>query len=174
MHQLHPTIRPERPDDADAIDRVEAAAFPTRAEADLVPAVRASGASPCISLVAELDGRVVGHALFTPVTVTSDQPWSAMALGPVAVEPAHQRRGIGSALIRAGLEACRTLNENVVFVLGHPEYYPRFGFVPAHRFGIRWELLAEPSDAFMLVELSPGALAGRQGVVRYLPAFSAV
>ena len=166
-------VRPERPTDADAIDRVASAAFPTRAEANLLRAVRQSGVSPCVSLVAEIDGRIVGHALFTPVSVRSDSPWSAMALGPVAVEPAQQRRGVGSALIRAGLKACRALGEHVVFVLGHPEYYPRFRFVPAHQFGIRWEHLDEPSDAFMLIELSPGALAGRCGVVRYLPAFGA-
>jgi putative acetyltransferase len=167
-------IRPERAGDEGAIDRVESSAFPTRAEAELVRAIRASGAAPCISLVAEIDGRVVGHALFTPVSVQSDLPWHAMALGPIGVEPAHQRCGVGSALLRAGLTACRALGHHVVFVLGHPEYYARFGFMPAHARGLRWERLDEPSDAFMVVELAPGALAGRRGVVRYLSAFDDV
>ena len=172
MQQPQIDIRRERPDDVDEIDRVESSAFPTRAEADLVRAIRASGASPYVSLVAEIDRRVVGHALVSPVSVTSDAPWAAMALGPIAVEPPQQRRGVGSALVRAGLTACWELHHGVVFVLGHPGYYARFGFAPAHRFQVRWEHLDGPSDAFMLIELSPGALAGRRGIVGYLPQFS--
>src|SRR5688572_8724704 len=99
-------IRPERSDDADAVDRIEASAFPTRAEADLVRALRDAKPTPLISLVAEVDERVVGHILFTPVTVQCQTPWTALALGPVAVEPAWQRRGVGSRLVRAGLDAC--------------------------------------------------------------------
>jgi putative acetyltransferase len=89
----------------------------------------------------------------------------------MAVRSAWQRRGIGSRLVRAGLEECRRAGHgSVVVVLGHPEYYPRFGFVPASRHGVTWEHPA-PAEAFMLLELRPGALGGRGGVVRYAPEF---
>lgn len=167
-------IRAEHPDDEAEIDRVEASAFPTRAEADLVRALRRSDARPIISLVAEVEARIVGHILFTPVIVESRPTWTALGLGPVAVEPAFQRRGIGAALVRAGLDTCREVGEHIVFVLGHPLYYPRFGFAPAHPFGIFWEHRREAFDAFMLVELTRGALRGRCGIVRYLPEFAEV
>jgi putative acetyltransferase len=168
MRQSHIIIRSERPADDDAIDRVESAAFPTRDEADLVRALRRPGARPFISLVAEVDARIVGHILFTPVTVASKgETWAAMGLGPMAVEPAEQRRGVGSRLVRAGLDACRAIGGRVVVVLGHPSYYPRFGFARADRLGLFWEHLREPNDAFMVAELTPGALARRTGVVRY-------
>ena len=175
MRQLHDIIRSERRADEDAIDRVESSAFPTRAEADLVRALRAAGAQPFISLVAEADERVVGHALFTGVTVESvGGSWTALGLGPMAVEPAVQRRGIGSRLVRAGFDACRAIGEPVVFVLGHPRYYPRFGFARADRLGLFWERLRAPNDAFMVAELLPGARAGREGVVRYRVEFDSV
>jgi putative acetyltransferase len=168
-------IRPERESDLAAVRRVNLAAFPTALEADLVDALRGSIA-PLISLVAEVGGEVAGHILFTPVTVEQDRGgadvWRALALGPMAVLPAHQGRGIGSALVQAGLDECRRRGERAVFVLGHPEFYPRFGFVPAAPLGFQcqWDV---PPEAFMVAELAPGAIAGRRGKVVYHPAFGA-
>jgi putative acetyltransferase len=115
---------------------------------------------------------VAGHILFTPVTVGEDDAVRpAIALGPMSVLPSFQRQGIGGALVRAGLEECRRSGRPLVFVLGHPEYYPRFGFVPTASRGIRWEHPA-PEEAFLLVELEGGAADGVRGVVRYHPRFS--
>ena len=121
--------------DNDAVERVNRAAFETAAEAGLVRRLRAS-ARPLVELVAEDDGEIVGHIVFSPATLCADTDFPAMGLGPMAVIPEHQRQGVGSALLRAGLERCRELGRGAVFVLGHPEFYPRFGFVPASRYGI--------------------------------------
>ncbi len=143
-------------------------------EADLVDALRAAG-GVTLSLVAVIDARVVGHILFSPVVVAAPGggEWAAVGLGPMAVAPEHQRAGIGSALIRRGLDELREAGHLVVVVVGHPSYYPRFGFVRASAHGLRWEHQV-PDDVFMVCELSPGALAGRAGEVRYRPEFSRV
>jgi putative acetyltransferase len=167
-------VRPETPADHAAVRAVNEAAFGRPEEARLVDVLRTSAPS-FVSLVATDErAQVVGHILFTPVTVTSEaSTWSAMGLGPMAVAPAAQRAGVGSALVRAGLDACRAAGHDVVVVLGHPEYYPRFGFVPAPPRGItcKWPV---PDDVFMVAELTPGALGGRRGCVEYDPAFDAV
>jgi putative acetyltransferase len=110
---------------------------------------------------------IIGHILFTPVKLACDpQPSTIMALAPMSVRPAWQHRGIGSALVRDGLAACRTAGHDVVIVVGHPAYYPRFGFVRAHPLGLTSDP-AFPDEAFMVAELTPGALRGRRGVVVY-------
>lgn len=110
---------------------------------------------------------VVGHILFIHVTIESrGTSFTAVGLGPMAVLPAHQRKGIGLQLVRAGLEECRLLGHEDVVVLGHPDYYPRFGFVRASTYGIRWEHDA-PYEAFMVLELRRGALSGIIGMVKY-------
>ncbi len=163
-------IRPERPDDVAAVHTVNAAAFGQPEEADLVDALRLAGAAT-LSLVAERDGEIVGHILFSPVTIESDRgSFEAIGLAPMAVAPSCQRQGIGSRLIRAGLRECRRAGHEIVVVLGHPEYYPRFGFVPSKPLGIRYEAEV-PEEAFMVLELRQGALAGRGGIVRYRPEF---
>jgi len=168
-----PTVRAETPEDHAAVRRVNELAFARAGEADLVDALRA-GAAPRVSLVAEEGGRVVGHILFSPVTVESGAgDWGAMALAPMAVLPERQGRGVGSALVREGLKECLRLGHEVVFVLGHADYYPRFGFRPAARAGLGCEYPV-PEENFMVAELSPGALAGRTGLVRYAPEFGAV
>ncbi|MGH8544150.1 MAG: GNAT family N-acetyltransferase [Gammaproteobacteria bacterium] len=95
-----------------------------------------------------------------------------MGLGPMGVTPAHQGKGLGSALVRAGLKRCKELGYGAVVVLGHPDYYPRFGFVPAARSGIYCEYDAA-EEAFMFIELQPGYLKNAQGTIRYHPAFDA-
>jgi putative acetyltransferase len=165
-------IRAEEPRDSRAIHSVEAAAFGQPTEAELVDALRRD-ATPLVSLVADDAGAIVGHALFSPVTLDGNPALRLMGLGPMAVAPARQRSGIGAALVREGLAACARTGIAGVVVLGHPEYYPRFGFVPASRFGIGSEYDA-PDEAFMAIELVAGTLAAATGTVRYHPAFGAV
>ena len=166
-------VRPEEPGDIAAIRRVNEQAFGRPAEADLVDLIRDRGKTTC-SLVAISEGRVVGHILFTPVTIEAGGTvTAALGLGPMAVQSSHQRQGIGSLLVRTGLAACRDAGHGCVVVLGHPEYYPRFGFVPASRHGVLWEHPA-PDEAFMLLELRAGTLAGRGGIARYLAEFGGV
>ena len=116
----------------------------------------------------------MGHILFTRVTVTeAGVARPALALAPMAVLPAFQNRGVGSALVRRGLEEARALGHRVVIVLGHPRYYPRFGFRPARPLGIRSPFDA-PADAFLVLGLEAGALDGLRGLVEYPPEFSQV
>lgn len=163
-------IRPEILTDVPRIHAINCAAFETPAEAGLVDVLREQ-ARPVISLVAEMHGAVIGHILFSPVTLDTDPALPLMGLAPMAVALEHQHSGIGSALVRAGLAQCRANGAAGVVVLGHPEYYPRFGFVPATGYGLRSEYDA-PDEAFMALELMPGAFAGRKGLVRYHPAFA--
>jgi putative acetyltransferase len=165
-------VRPEEERDWTAVHVLNAAAFPSRAEADLVDILR-HGARPLVSLVAEADDAVVGHLMLSPVSLPGHPALPIMGLGPMAVAPERQRGGIGSALVRAALAACAELGVAAVVVLGHPEYYPRFGFAPAARFGIACEYEA-PVEAFMLLELHPGVLQGVTGTVRYHAAFATV
>lgn len=165
------SIRAEAEDDVRAVHEVNTSAFGSPQEARLVDALRMA-AQPLVSLVAEKDGAVVGHILFTPVTL-ADSSDLIMGLAPMAVMPDFQGSGIGSSLVRAGLERCKELGAGAAVVLGHPEYYPRFGFVPAARFDLRCEYDISP-EAFMAVELRPGALRGVSGTVRYHTAFANV
>lgn len=165
-------IRAEGPDDAAAVRRVNELAFDGYAEADIIDALRAAGAV-VLSLVAlDDDGGVIAHALVTPVTVKTDAgEVGLVGLGPVAVLPSAQQRGIGMQLIEVCLERLRELGHAAVVVVGEPDYYARFGFIPAGRWGLRWEVDA-PEDVFMVLELTPGRLAGISGTVRYRPEFT--
>jgi putative acetyltransferase len=147
-------------------------AFETSAEADLVDALRQQ-AQPIISLVAEVDLRIAGHILFTPATLSPHSELKIMGLGPMAVLPTKQRQGIGSTLVRTGLDECQWLGTNVVVVLGHARYYPRFGFRPASAFGLTSQFNV-PDDVFMALEMTAGVLRGRRGTIRYHPAFASV
>jgi len=114
----------------------------------------------------------VGHIAFSRVKVEAEHSsFEAIALAPMSVLPANQRKGIGSQLVRAGLKECRHLGYEIVVVLGHPNYYPRFGFSPAKPKGIDCEFQV-PDEAWMILELKDGALAGRRGTVRFQPEFS--
>jgi putative acetyltransferase len=162
-------IRFETPRDIVAIRRVTEAAFGRANEADLVEALRRD-AQPFISLVADRSGQVVGHICFTPVTIGADgRSAGSVGLGPMAVAPELQKQGIGSRLITAGLEECRRQGCTLVVVVGHPTYYPRFGFRTAKLFGLTCEY-AVPDDVFMALPL--GAEPVPAGMVRYHPAFA--
>ena len=165
-------IRLEEEQDWPAVRAVNESAFETSAEADLVDALREQ-AAPLVSLVAANHGSIVGHILFSPVTLSGHPELKIMGLAPMAVTRPYQSQGIGSLLVRAGLEECTKLGFGAVVVLGHPRYYPRFGFVPAGRYGIACEYEV-PEDAFMLVELRPGYLRTASGTIRYHAAFASL
>ena len=165
-------IRHERNADRPQVRQVNEAAFGAAAEATLVDLLRAE-AAPCISLVADDEGTIVGHIMFSPVALSTDPHLRMMGLAPMAVLPERQRQGIGTALIGQGLAACASLGAGAVVVLGHPGYYPRFGFVPASRFHLACEYDVA-DDVFMAVELTPGFLSGRAGMIRYHAVFSRV
>jgi putative acetyltransferase len=163
-------IRQERPEDRAAVRGVNALAFEQSAEADLVEALHEAKAVT-LSLVAVRGGQIVGHILFSPVRIQSPSgDFGAIGLGPMAVLPEHQGCGIGSRLVLAGMAELLLAGHEAVIVLGHPEFYPRFGFVPASTYGIRWEQEV-PDEVFMALELKPGALQGCGGVVQYRPEF---
>lgn len=168
------TIRPEKPEDAPAIRIVIEQAFGSAAEADLVDALRRNGKAT-LSLVAEDDdGRIVGHILFSPVMVeTGEGELVGVGLAPMAVLPEFQNRGVGSSLVKNGLDRCREDGHSFAVVLGHSGYYPRFGFTRASRFGIRSEYEVADEN-FMAIELRDGALQNKAGMVRYQPEFNEV
>jgi putative acetyltransferase len=162
-------IRHETAADAGAIREVVRRAFGRDDEASLVDALRADSYSR-FSLVAEVDDEVVGHVLFSELLIQSESSiTSALALAPVAVLPERQRQGIGSELIRRGLETCRAQSHGIVVVLGHPQFYQRFGFSSALAAGLHCAFSGKPS--FMALELVAGALAGLSGKVAYPPPF---
>lgn len=159
-------IRPETSEDYLTVHRVNKLAFPGSNEADLVEALR-KVAFPYISLVALVNAQVVGHIFFSPVSIESEKStFTALGLAPMAVLPQYQRQGIGSALVQEGLKECQRIGYDVVVVIGHKDYYPRFGFVSAKQKGLRCEYDV-PDDVFMVAKLKPEALAGRQGLVKY-------
>ncbi len=163
------TLRPEQPEDIAGIRRVNENAFQTRAEADLVDLCRQRG-KVALSLAAVLEDRVVGHVLFTPVTLEPQYPaGGGLGLGPIAVLPELQGQGIGSRLMRAGLENMRRRDENFVVLLGNPGYYSRFGFKPGRAAGLSSDY--GDGDEFQMLELHPGRLAGVGGRVKYVPEF---
>ncbi|HEX2223262.1 MAG TPA: N-acetyltransferase [Thermoanaerobaculia bacterium] len=167
------TIRTETSADAAAIHEVNQLAFGQPDEAVLVDRLREQGAAE-VSLVAEAEGEIVGHILFSPVVVHDPAfTGSAVGLAPMAVRPGWQRRGIGGALIREGLRRCAEAGHGAVVVLGHAEYYPRFGFRPAHEWGLRCEYPVPP-EVFQAQELRPGAFTGAPALVTYHPAFAAL
>ncbi len=172
------TIREETAADFQSVWLVNELAFGRPQEAALVDALRAS-ARPYLSLVAEIGWRVAGHIFFSPVTIEDgenedgENVSGAFGLGPMAVLPELQRRGVGSQLVRRGLEECLRRRHEVIVVLGHPEYYPRFGFEPARARGLTCQY-AVPDEVFMVKELREGALDGLKGLVKYHPEFDKV
>lgn len=163
-------IRTEQKNDHAVVHAVNISAFSTPAEAELVDALREQ-VQPIISLVAEVSGDITGHIMFSPTSLSGDASLKMMGLAPMAVAPEQQRKGIGSMLVRAGLEECRLLGVAAVVVLGHPEFYPRFGFSPASRFGMDSEYDVA-KELFMAIELQAGALSGESGTIKYHAVFS--
>ncbi len=162
-------IRDETPEDAGAIRQVHLEAFGGDIEARIVDLLRERGKS-IISLVTCLSGEVVGHVAFSPVIVAeAPSGFRALGLGPVGVRPKSQARGLGSALIRVGLRRCQDDGYDAVVVLGGPSYYGRFGFQPAHAFGLENEWGVR--DEFMVLKFRDGALNQVRGLVRYGPEF---
>lgn len=164
-------IRIERPDDFEAIREINTSAFGQSDEANLVDALREGGFAR-LSLVAEEGDRIVGHVLFSNLPIlTSTGYVPALALAPMAVFPEFQRRGIGSALILEGLNQCRVRGHRIVVVLGHKDYYPRFGFLANLA-----ESLTCPYSGphLMAMELEQGALTGVVGELQYPPPFQSV
>jgi putative acetyltransferase len=163
-------IRPEQKRDQAAVYRLNVSAFATDAEARLVNALRKQ-ASPVVSLVADLDGEIGGHILFSPVRHSACAGALIMGLAPMAVAAAVRNQGIGSALIDAGITACARLGAGAIVVLGHPGFYARRGFAPASGFGIGCEYDV-PDEAFMAIELAPRFLAGKPGTISYHECFA--
>ena len=161
-------VREEHPGDRLEVRRVNEAAFGRSDEANLIDGLRQEGAV-LLSVVAELDNQIIGHILFSRMSVETAQGLiAAVALAPMAVLPEHQCRQVGSQLVRRGLGELRNRGERIVIVLGHKEYYPRFGFTPEKA---RHLASPFPPEALMALELSDGALAGIRGVVKYPSAF---
>jgi putative acetyltransferase len=169
MPKMMIEIRAEQTDDCAAIREVHVRAFGGDEEGSLVDLLR-NRKKAVISLVAVWQERVVGHILFSPISISNaPEDFRAVGLAPLAVLPDFQNHGIGSQLTRAGLEACRQRDYDAVVVLGHPGYYPRFGFSRAKDYGLDNEY--DATDAFMVMELKPGALKRVSGLVQYAPEF---
>ena len=167
-------VRSETPADVASIRRVNEAAFQQPTEADLVDRLRA-GCPDALSFVADVDGDTVGHVLFTPVGVECDgRRVVGQGLAPMAVQPDRQRQGVGSALVRRGLDELRARGCPFVVVVGHPGYYPRFGFVPASARGLRSQWEGMPDDVFMVRVFDEDAMSGVTGIVRYREEFEEV
>lgn len=165
-------IRPETPADASAVRAIHLAAFPTALEADLVDGLRGR-LKPWLGHVAEKDGTVVGHLLFSPVTLepAPERPLKVYGLGPMAVHPSAQGSGIGSTLVDVAVAELSRAGADAVVVLGHPEWYPRFGFAPAAHFGLTLAMDV-PAEAFLALEFTTGCLPRDGASVHYDSAFS--
>ncbi len=168
-------IRPETAADFGPVRKLNKKAFRGKNESKLVDALRESaGFIPALSLVAQKGGVVAGHILFSPVKIGDlNSPAPALALAPMAVLPDYQNQGIGSALVKHGLEECRKAGHKIIVVVGHPEFYPRFGFVRAVEKGLKLPFEA-PDEVFMALELVPDALSGVSGTVEYPQEFHEV
>ena len=159
-------IRPQnRAEDLEAISAINSSAFGQGGGTPAFQALRAS-ADDVVSLVAERQGRIIGHVFFSPVTLESEPPLAGMGLGELAVAPDWQRQGVGAALTEAGLEILRTARCPFVIVIGLPAYYPRLGFETGAGHGLKcqWQV---PPESFMVRVLNPAALGDRTGIARY-------
>ena len=163
-------IREERPGDIAAVREVNRRGFAQEQESNIVAALRANG-GVLLSLVATMDDRVIGHITYSPVSV--GEMVEGAALGPMAVLPEHQRQGIGSKLVEAGNRKIKDAGYPFIIVVGHAEYYPRFGFRPASKYGIKceWDV---PDYVFMVRILDQAKMQGVSGLAKYRHEFSTV
>ena len=167
------TIRKEQRGDEEQIRLVNTCAFGQPAEADVVDTLR-KACPEGISLVAVCEDKIVGHILFTPAVIEAkEKEIGGMGLAPMSVQPEFQRQGIGAKLVQAGLDEMRKAQQPFVIVLGHPEYYPRFGFARASRYGIVSQYDNVPDEAFMILVLDRVALKGASGIGKYRAEFDA-
>jgi putative acetyltransferase len=169
------SIRPEKPEDKLAIHEVNTLAFGRADEARLVGELRNSPQFIAeLSLVACEEEKIVGHILYSIVKIEKgNRSFPVLSLAPMAVHPDYQRQGIGSELVREGLARARSLGYGAVVVIGHPDYYPRFGFSSASARALQAPFPV-PDEAFMVLELSEGAIEGIAGTVKYPPAFDQI
>jgi putative acetyltransferase len=167
------TIRKEENRDRRLVSLIYKAAFGQATEADLVETLHKS-CPERLALVAEEHGQVVGHILFTPATITTagDEKITGMGLAPIAVTPDLQGQGIGSRLVTVGLAILKEERCPFVIVLGHPHYYPRFGFVPAEQHHIRCQWPDVPSEAFLILIMDEAAMRGVSGIASYREEFN--
>jgi putative acetyltransferase len=165
------SIRPEKPSDKAGVRAVNELAFGQQDEADIVDRIR-DACDNVLSLVAVSEGLVVGHILFSPASIaTQNGVVEGMGLAPMAVRPEYQRQRVGSALVEAGLDILRRRPCAFVIVLGHPEYYPRFGFEPASKHGVSCQWEGVPDEAFMILVIGDSTLKAVTGVARYREEF---
>lgn len=165
-------IRPELDKDFKEIRSITQRAFNNEEEPDLIEAIRESEYYiNDLSLVAEKAGKVVGYIMFSRIRVVGDNDGTdVLSLAPMAIDPDMQNRGIGTELLKNGIKKCRLLGYRIIIVIGHPEYYPRFGFVPARDVGFEVPFDV-PDEAFMVAGLVDGALEGTGGMVVFSPPF---
>jgi len=163
-------VRDENPGDLAAIHALNKLAFGQEQEANIVDALRQNGAAR-LSMVAIVNGRIVGHIMYSPITIAGEL--EGAALGPMGVLPEYQNKGIGSELVKTGNARLKREGCPYIIVLGHAEYYPRFGFKPASTFGVtcEWEV---PDDVFMLLVLDEAKMRGVSGKSQYRTEFSSV
>jgi predicted N-acetyltransferase YhbS len=168
-------IRQETEADYSGVYQLNAEAFGQEAEAKLVDALRISDAFiPELSLIATIDNTLIGHILFTKIKIRNgDTTFNSLALAPMAVSVSYQNKGIGSQLVTKGLHRAKMLGYSSVIVLGHKEFYPKFGFVPADKWHIR-SPYDVPTDVFMGIELTKNGLKGIEGTVEYAKEFENV
>jgi putative acetyltransferase len=164
-------IRHEKPEDIPLIYSVIEQAFKRDAEAKLADKLRQACADH-LSLVADDNGTIVGHIMFTPVLVKNGKEIQGMGLAPMAVLPSRQRQGIGTLLVQSGLQILQEKSCPFVIVLGHPDYYPRFGFQPASRLNIRSQWEGVPDDAFMILVVDDKAMHNMTGIATFREEFS--
>jgi len=162
-------IRDEQAGDVTAIRDVNRQAFGQDEEGRIVDALRDNGAASLSLVAVDSGGAVVGHIMLSPLTVGD---LVGVGLGPMAVVPSHQRLGVGSQLVTAGIERVRAAGCPFVVVIGHPAFYPRFGFQPAAAYGLscEWDV---PPEVFMVNILDPDVVGSLRGVAHYRPEFSA-
>ncbi|MEW8276504.1 MAG: N-acetyltransferase [Candidatus Thiodiazotropha taylori] len=158
-------IRKEEAKDREAIHQLNSVAFDIGPEAMLVDKLRMA-CEDSLSFVAVEEGAVIGHILFTPASM-EDSSAAGMGLAPMAVLPSHQGKGIGSRLVRYGLDYLRDAGCPFVIVLGHPDYYPRFGFELASKYQIHSQWEGVPDDAFMIAVFDQEVIPRHGGVARY-------
>lgn len=173
---MKPIIRQEHKEDFPTVFEVNRLAFGQDSEARLVELLRHSKAFvPELSLVAILENKIIGHILFTKIKIIHDYKGEteSLALAPMAVRPEFQKKGIGGQLIKHGLDKAKELHYKSVIVLGHEDYYPRFGFVPADKWNIK-SPYDVPASVFMALELVPNGLKGVSGLVKYPKEFETV